>query len=96
MYNKRQLFIGTLIGLLVPAFLMSLIYAIKFGESSVSSFIENAIEQGVAAPIVALSIIGNLGLFFLFLHFEKLWASRGVMIATFLYGLLMLYLKLIS
>lgn len=96
MYNKRQLFIGTLIGILVPAFIMSLIYAIKFGESSVSSFIENAIQQGVAAPIVALSIVGNLGLFFLFLHFEKLWASRGVMIATFLYGLLMLYLKLLS
>lgn len=96
MYNKRQLAIGTLIGILVPAFIMSLIYAVKFGESTVSSFVENAIEQGVAAPIVALSIVGNLGLFFLFLRFEKLWASRGVMIATFLYGLLMLYLKLVS
>lgn len=96
MYNKRQLFIGTLIGILVPAFIMSMIYAVKFGESTVSNFIETAIQQGIAAPIIALSILGNLGLFFLFLRFEKLWASRGVMIATFLYGLLMLYLKLIS
>lgn len=96
MYNNRQLLIGTLTGLLVPAFLMSIIYAVKFGESTFLSFVETTIEQGVAAPIVALSLLGNLGLFFLYLRFDKLWATRGVMIATLLYGLLMLYLKLVS
>jgi len=93
MYNNRQLLLGTIVGLLVPAFVMSMIYAVKFGESSISSFIDAAIGQGVAAPIIALSLIGNLGLFFLFLKFDKLWASRGVMISTLLYGMLMVYFK---
>lgn len=96
MYNNRQLILGAFTGLLIPAFIMSLVYAVKFGESSVASFVKTAIHQGVAAPIIVLSLLGNLGLFFLFLRFDKLWASRGVMISTFLYGLLMLYLKMIS
>lgn len=96
MYNNRQLLIGTLIGLLVPAFVISMIYAVKFGESTFPSFVESAIKQGAAAPIIALSLLGNLGLFFLFLRFDKLWASRGVMIATLVYGMLMLYFKMIA
>lgn len=94
MYNKPQLLIGTLTGLLVPAFIMALIYAMKFGESTIGSFLHAIVSQGVVAPIIALSLLGNLGLFFLFLKFDKLWASRGVMIATLVYGLLMLYFKL--
>ncbi len=96
MYNNRQLLLGGFVGLLVPAFIISLIYGVKFGQSTFSSFIETSINQGVAAPIIALSLIGNLGLFFLFLKFDKLWASRGVMFATLLYGMLMVYFKLLA
>lgn len=94
MYNNRQLIIGALVGMLVPAFLILMMYAFKFSESSFTSFVSASIRQGIAPALIALSLIGNLGLFFLFLKFDKLWASRGVMIATIIYGALMLYFKL--
>lgn len=96
MYNKRQLLAGILSGLIVPVILILLIYAVKFKESSFNSFVMASIEQNVAAPIIALSLIGNLGLFFLFLQRNMFWASRGVMVSTLLYGFLMLYLKLFA
>jgi len=96
MYNNRQLLLGTLLGILVPAFIMVLMYAIKFKESSLSSFIDAAVSQGIASAIIVLAVLGNLGLFFLCLWRDKLWAARGVMISTLLYGMLMLYFKLLA
>ena len=96
MYNPRQLLVGALVGILVPALIMVLIYAYKFSQKDFFAFLEQAIEKGVIAPIIALSLIGNLGLFFLFTSTNRLWAARGVMIATIIYGLLMLYFKFLS
>lgn len=93
MYNYKQMAAGFIIGMVVPALLIVLIHAIKFGEQSFRTFAEAAIKEGVAAPIIALSLVGNLGLFFLFLRFNRLWASRGVMMAMLVYGIVMLYLK---
>ena len=96
MYNNRQLLLGTLLGILIPAFIMTLMYAIKFKESSLESFIDTAVSQGIASAIIVLAVLGNLGLFFLCLWRDKLWAARGVMISTLLYGMLMLYFKLLA
>ena len=93
MYNNKQLFAGFLIGMVVPALLILLIHALKFGENSFRVFAEAAIREGVAAPIIALSLIGNLALFFLFLRYDRLWASRGVVMAMLVYGFVMVYLK---
>ncbi|MBI1222340.1 MAG: hypothetical protein GC180_07020 [Bacteroidetes bacterium] len=94
MYNNRQLIIGFVVGMLVPAFLILMMYAFKFSESSFTSFVSASIRQGIAPAIIALSQLGNLGLFFLFLKFDRLWASRGVILATFLYICVMLYFKM--
>lgn len=94
MYNNKQLALGAFLGILVPALIMTLMYAFKFKESSLESFIEAAVAQGIASAIIVLAVLGNLGLFFLCLWRDKLWAARGVMMATLLYGMLMLYFKL--
>ena len=93
MYNYKQMAAGFIIGMVIPALLILAIHAAKFGEQSFQNFAEAAIKEGVAAPIIALSLVGNLGLFFLFLRFNRLWASRGVMMAMLVYGFVMLYLK---
>lgn len=93
MYNYKQLVAGFIIGMVVPALLIVLIHAVKFGENSFRHFAEAAIKEGVAAPIIALSLIGNLALFFLFLRFDRMWASRGVVLAMLLYGFAMVYIK---
>jgi hypothetical protein len=38
------------------------------------------------APILSLSLLANLGLFFLLDRFDKPKAMRGVILATFIYG----------
>jgi hypothetical protein len=94
MYNNKQLVLGLLAGLIVPVVFILLIYLAKFNQSSLQDFIATTIKQGVAAPIIALSLMGNLGLFFLFLRYNNLWAGRGVIISTFVFGIFMVYLKL--
>ncbi len=94
MYNPKQMLSGIMAGIFAPALMIYLIYAVKFSKSSFDSFFETAINQHIASPIIALSIIVNLGLFFLFIKFNKLWASRGVLLSTLLYGALMLYIKM--
>lgn len=92
-YNNKQLFSGALAGLFAPGFIISIIYAVRFASFSFPDFVSHAIKEHVAAPIIALSLIINLGLFFLFLKYDKLYASRGILLSTLLYGALMLYIR---
>lgn len=87
---------GLISGLIVPCLFIFLIYLGKFNQSAFKDFIDATIKEGVAAPIIALSLMGNLGLFFLFLRYDKLWAGRGVIISTLIFGMFMVYLKLFA
>ncbi len=44
------------------------------------------------APIISLSLIANLPLFFLFDRFDRHKSMRGVITATFLYGIVVVVL----
>lgn len=92
--NTKQFVAGLLAGIFAPGFMITLIYGVRFSNYSISEFVEAAIRQSIAAPIIALSLMLNLGLFFLFLKFDRLYAGRGTILSTLLYGMLMLYIKL--
>jgi len=94
MYNPKQMLAGIVAGIFAPACIIYCIYLAKFSASKFDDFLETAVHQHIASPIIALSILINAGLFFLFLKYDRLWASRGVILATLLYGILMLYVKL--
>ncbi len=95
MYNRSQLFAGLVAGLFTPLIVMLLIYEIRLSGTPFEEFVEISIREGVITKLIALSVIGNLALFGIFIYTNKLWAARGVMISTLLYGIVMLYFKLL-
>lgn len=92
---KDKLYIGLLAGLIAPFIIVALIYLLRFNYLSVTAFIEQAFVLKVHLKIVAIGVFfANLGLFYLFLRFNKNNASKGVILSVFLYFFIMLFASL--
>ncbi|MFN4083165.1 MAG: hypothetical protein ACK4K9_05985 [Bacteroidia bacterium] len=90
---KDNLVIGLLAGLLGPSIGILIFYFINFSNSPIHSFIEIGFEQKIFSPLLSLCCVVNLGIFYLFIHFEHYLSARGVILATFLYGFVIVALK---
>ncbi|WP_302567236.1 hypothetical protein [Culturomica massiliensis] len=92
---KDKLYIGLLAGLTAPFIIVALIYLLRFNYLSVTAFIEQAFVLKVHLKIVAIGVFfADLGLFYLFLRFNKNNASKGVILSVFLYFFIMLFASL--
>ena len=89
------MYIGLLAGLTAPFIIVALIYLLRFNYLSVTAFIEQAFVLKVHLKIVAIGVFfANLGLFYLFLRFNKNNASKGVILAVLIYFFLFLFSSL--
>lgn len=61
----------------------------------IPTFIRYCISGKVLAPIISLCVIPNLGVFYLFINRYKIKTGRGVILSTFLYAGLILYLRMV-
>ena len=89
-YNKWHLWIGFIIGAVAPLITFFIIYYSVFEYQSWTNPLKAA--HSVIRPFVQLSVITNLALFFLFLMFNMERLCRGILFATILYGLYVLYI----
>ncbi len=89
---------GIVLGLLVPIlgfFIYGFIYTTWVRPHLDLPYFIRDIFLGTRqfqAPILSLSLIANLGIFFLFNRYQMANAMRGVLIATFIYGLVIVVL----
>lgn len=88
-----HLLLGLAIGLLAPTLGIIIFYLTKFNESSLSLFITVSIREKMLSPLLSLCAVINLAVFYLFIQFEKLQTGKGIILATFLYGLAIVLLK---
>lgn len=92
---KDKLYIGLISGILAPFVVIVLIYIFRFNYLSPEEFIRQAFSLKVYLKIIALGVFfADLGLFYLFLHYQKNNATRGVIMAVFIFFFLMLFLYL--
>lgn len=88
---KDKLYIGLLAGLIAPFFVIALLYLVRFHDRSVSTFIEQAFLLKVHLKLISIGVFfSNLGLFYLFMRFNKNNASKGVIMSVILYFFFML------
>lgn len=87
---------GLAAGLLLPFVILMIIYKVRFPEASFDEFLQIAVKEKMLAPLLSLCIVPNLGLFFLFLHLEKLKTARGIILATLIYGIPIVIYKFFS
>jgi hypothetical protein len=94
MKNKLDNFwLGVLLGLLAPSIGILIFYFVNYSLQDISSFLELAVKEKMLSPLLSLCVVINLGVFYIFIHFEKYLTARGIILSTFSYGLAIVVLK---
>ncbi|MBK8845342.1 MAG: hypothetical protein IPO27_01830 [Bacteroidetes bacterium] len=88
-----NLFLGILVGLLMPL-IGAVFFKITFwGDASFTSILPVLLEHRMLSPFISLSLLLNGGAFYLFLHKDMEHSARGVLLSTFMYALVVIYFK---
>lgn len=85
--------VGLLIGLLGPSIGILIFYYFNFSTSELHDFLNLSVKERLLSPLLSLCCVINLGLFYLFIQFDKYLSARGVILSTFLYGFIIVLLK---
>jgi len=92
-FDIDKTWVGSVLGLLAPFITLVLYYLIKYHYMTVGRFIDYLILGDTYTSVVTLSVLANLGVFYLFLWKNKYKGARGVLLATFIWGAVIMYLK---
>ncbi len=90
--HKKELLIGFAVGIIANT-IGTLLYILLFSDLGITETFQAAIQQGHIGSLLALGAILNLVAFFLFLRIRRDNRAKGVLIATILTALLILYYK---
>lgn len=89
---KDRLLFGLLAGLIAPFLIILLFWLFRFHHLPLEEFIRQAIFLKVQFKIIAVGVFfADLSLFYWFMHLNKNNASRGIILAVFLYFFLFLF-----
>ncbi len=91
--NKKETIIGFIVGVIANT-IGTLLYIVIFSDMSIVDTYNAAVQQGHIGSLLALGAILNLVAFFGFLRIKRDYRARGVLIATLLTALVILYYKL--
>ena len=92
---KDHILLGTSAGIIGPSLVMFGFYLSNFRNEPFFEFLITAVTQGLLSPLLSLCALINLGSFYLFLQFNFLYSARGVILSTFIYGVIIILLKFI-
>lgn len=90
--NKKEVLIGFIVGVIANTF-GTLLYILLFSDFGIVETFKVAVAQEHIGSLLALGAILNLVAFFGFLKLKRDYRARGVMIATILTALVILYYK---
>jgi len=89
---KKEIIIGFFVGVIANT-IGTLLYILLFSDLGIVETYNAAVTQGHVGSLLALGAILNLIAFFGFLKLKRDYRARGVMIATILTALVILYYK---
>lgn len=91
----NQTYLGVIYGIIGPFIGFWIYYLMQFSDrKSPGAFVELFLATSeIQSKILSLSLIFNLGMFFIFLKFDFRSTALGILYATFLYIPVILYLK---
>jgi hypothetical protein len=93
MIRKDHFLTGFISGLIAPLIGFYIYYLISFRYMGFQSYVARLTELGLEAGVISLSLIANLVVFFYFIRIKADGSARGVIGATFTYGMLIVCLK---
>lgn len=89
---KKEILIGFVVGVIANT-VGTLLYILIFSDLGIVETYNAAVQQGHIGSLLALGAILNLIAFFGFLKIRRDYRARGVMVATLLTAMLILYYK---
>jgi len=92
-FNYDVMWLGVVLGLIAPVITMFGFYLYNFSHISIGQFIHHLFKVNIQSSLLSLCVVSNLAVFFLFIWSEKYNGARGVLLSTFIYGGLVVYLK---
>ncbi|MCL6267688.1 hypothetical protein [Flagellimonas myxillae] len=92
MNNKKEVLIGFAVGVIANTF-GTLGYILLFSDLGITETFNAAVSQGHVGSLLALGAVLNLVAFFGFLRLKRDHRARGVMVATLLTALIIMYYK---
>ncbi len=93
--KANNVLLGTILGLLVPAFTVFLAYKIRFGNYELIEFLRVLIQNKLLSSLLSLCVIPNLLVFLIFIWLNYLYSARGVLLSTFVVGFIIVGIKFI-
>ncbi|CAM3464815.1 hypothetical protein ZORO111903_01225 [Zobellia roscoffensis] len=90
---KKELVIGFIVGIIANT-IGTLLYILLFSEFGIAETFQAAVQQGHIGSLLALGAILNLIAFFGFLRIRRDNRAKGVLIATLITALAILYYKI--
>jgi hypothetical protein len=93
MNNKKEIGIGFIVGIIANS-LGTLLYILLFSDLGIEETFKAAMEQDHLGSLLALGAILNLVAFFGFLKIRRDHRAKGVLIATLLTAMIILYFKI--
>ena len=95
--KKDSVFLGLILGIIAPVIGFWLYYWTQFSDRyRPAGFVRFITSVKLLSPIISLSLIANLLLFFIFIWLRWDRSSKGVLMATFAYAGVIAYLKFFS
>ncbi len=91
--KKDSTILGIVVGIIAPLLVMLGFWQFNFGHMSFMRFRELMIDSTNLPGLISIGLLGNLAVFFLFYKFKLDVSARGVIAATFAYGLVIIILK---
>lgn len=89
---KKEILIGFIVGIIANT-LGTLLYIVLFSDFGIVETYNAAVVQGHVGSLLALGAILNLIAFFGFLRLRRDYRARGVLMATVMTALIILYYK---
>jgi hypothetical protein len=91
-----NLYLGIFSGISAPVISFYIFCYYMYPDDRISDVLKKYIENNVLTHVLSLSLIANLILFFLFLSANNELSARGVLYATFIYAVVVIFLKFIK
>ncbi|OFX31103.1 MAG: hypothetical protein A2X08_18140 [Bacteroidetes bacterium GWA2_32_17] len=85
-YNK--LIIGLSLGIIAPAITLLIFTFFKSQSTNVVHYLKFVIRMSLMSNVLSLCALPNLAIFYFFINKEYYYSTRGVILATIIWGAL--------
>lgn len=90
-----KLVFGVVLGILLPPLMLVGLHSSNYADKPLYDFLVHSANVGFISPLISFCLTLNLAIFFLLYQFKFEMAPRGMILATFFWGLVIVYFKFI-